>query len=161
MLATWEDSSVSFFYSTFLNPFPGLVVFDIDVGVLFLFFSYRDRSTLYPKMTRARLTWLLITCHRRWPKKRFAPCSPPLAKSRVANSSATKSQVLILRSMMVDNLSTVWNFILTPKLSEFSKNQPDFSLFFLFPFALSIWKQGRVWVTDSSITTELKMPKKP
>lgn len=32
--------------------------------------------------------------------------------------------------MMVDNLSTVWNFILTPKLSEFSKNQPDFSLFF-------------------------------
>jgi hypothetical protein len=85
-----------------------------------------------------------------------------LAKSRVANSSATKSQVLILRSMMVDNLSTVWNFILTPILSEFSKNQPDFSLFsFLFPFALSIWKQGRVWVTDSSITTELKMPKKP
>lgn len=44
---------------------------------------------------------------------------------------------------MVDNLSTVWNFILTPKLSEFSKNQPDFSLFVLFPFVSFDLKAGQ------------------
>lgn len=126
------------------------------------FFKFRDRSTLCPKMTKARLTWLLITCHRRWLKKKSAPYLPLLAKLRVASSYATKSQVLILRSMMVDNLSTVWNFFNKFELPKISKNQRDsFRSSNLFcPFPFTIWKQGRVWATDSSTIIEPKMLKK-
>ena len=40
--------------------------------------------------------------------------------------------------MMVDNLSTVWNFILNPKLFEFSQKSTRFPFFlFSFPFCVS------------------------
>lgn len=59
----------------------------------------RTRTTRRRRPTRAearrspRQTWSSTTCRRRWRRRRSAPSSPPLAKSRAVNSSGTKSQV--------------------------------------------------------------------